>query len=115
MTYWKEEMKGFHSVLPLLSLSSTAFRSPLEEYAVHKVEIRLNRSTASGVKDVCRRTRVTPFHFHLAVFKDLLFRLSNTDDLCIAIADANRPESSIMECIGPFVNLLPLRFLRQAT
>ncbi|KAL8678456.1 MAG: hypothetical protein Q9186_005194 [Xanthomendoza sp. 1 TL-2023] len=115
LLYWKEEMKGFDSVLPLLSPSSVVSRRPLEEYALHKINVRLDRAIASRVKDVCRRIRVTPFHFYLSVFKVLLFRFSSTNDLCIGIADANRTESNMMDSIGPFVNLLPLRFRREAS
>ena len=53
---------------------------------------------------------MTPFHFYLAAFKTLLFRLLDIDDLVIGIADGNRNDSDTLNSIGFYLNLLPLRF-----
>ena len=115
LNYWKNELVGFNSVLPLLSPSVVTSRRPLKEYAVHRVDARIPLTTAARIKDACRRFRVTPFHFYLTVFKVLLFRFSNAEELCIGMGDANRLEDKKLESIGPFVNLLPLRFRLQAS
>ena len=115
LDYWKKELVGFKSVLPLLSPSAVTSRRPLKEYMVHRVDARIPLITASRIKDACRRFRVTPFHFYLTVFKVLLFRFSNAEELCIGMGDANRLEDKRLESIGPFVNLLPLRFRLQAS
>lgn len=115
LKYWKKELIGFDSVLPLLSPSMVTTRRPLKEYAVHRVDARIPSTTASRIKDACRQFRVTPFHFYLTVFKVLLFRFSNCEELCVGMGDANRSEDSKLESIGPFVNLLPLRFRLQAS
>ena len=115
LNYWKNELVGFNSVLPLLSPSAVTSRRPLNEYTVHRVDARIPSTTAARIKDACRRFRVTPFHFYLTVFKILLFRFSNAEELCIGMGDANRLEDKNLESIGPFVNLLPLRFRLQAS
>ena len=88
-------------------------RRPLEEYVIHRIDTRIDPTLALRIKETCRWHRATPFHFYLSVFKILLFRLSNAEDLCIGIGDGNRSESDMLESIGPFVNLLPLRFRRR--
>ena len=115
LNYWKNELAGFNSVLPLLSPSVVTSRRLLKEYAVHRVDARIPSTTAARIKNACRRFRVTPFHFYLTVFKVLSFRISNAEELCIGIGDANRLEDKKLESIGPFVNLLPLRFRLQAS
>ena len=115
LSYWKKELVGFDSVLPLLSPSAVTSRRPLKEYAVHRVDARIPSRTASCIRDACRRFRVTPFHFYLTVFKILLFRFSNAEEICIGMSDANRLEDKLLESIGPYVNLLPLRFRLQAS
>ena len=113
LAYWREELEGFTSVLPLLSPSAVTSRRPLPEYRVHRIDARISPASALRIKDTCKRCRVTSYHFYLAVFKILLFRFSDAEDLCIGFCDANRPESNMLESIGPFVNLLPLRFRLQ--
>ena len=110
LAYWREELEGFTSILPLLSPSAVTSRRPLAEFGVYRTDARISPASALRIKDTCKRCRVTSYHFYLAVFKILLFRLSDAEDLCIGFCDANRPESNILESIGPFMNLLPLRF-----
>lgn len=113
LSYWRTELAGFDSVLPILSPSRITTRRPLQEYLVHRVDVRINSALALRIRDTCRQQRLTPFHFYLTVFRILLFRLSSAEDLCIGIGDGNRSESDMLESIGPFVNLLPLRFCRK--
>ena len=110
LAYWREELEGFTSVLPMLSPTTVTSRRPLTEYVVHRIDARINPASALRIKDTCKKYRATSFHFYLTVFKVLLFRCSNAEELCIGFVDANRPESNMLDSIGPFVNLLPLRF-----
>lgn len=113
LAYWKQELAGFATVLPILSLSTAILRRPLHEYIIHRVDSRINPALASRIKETCRRLRLTPFNFYLSAFKVLLLRFSNVEDLCIGIGDGNRVENDTLGSIGPFVNLLPLRFRRK--
>ena len=110
LTYWRQELADYTYVLPILSPSAVTLRRPLHDYTINRIDARINPAIALRIKDTCRRNRTTPFHFYLAVFKSLLFRLSGAEDLVIGIGDANRSEQNMLEAIGPFVNLLPLRF-----
>jgi hybrid polyketide synthase / nonribosomal peptide synthetase ACE1 len=45
----------------------------------------------------------------------LLVRYTSVEDVSIGISDANRTDEAMMDSIGPFVNLLPLRFRTKGT
>jgi non-ribosomal peptide synthetase component F len=47
---------------------------------------------------------------YLSVLQVLLHRLSETDDFCIGIVDANRTDADFVDAIGFLIDMLPLRF-----
>ena len=110
LSYWRRIFPDIPSPLPLLSLTELTNRTPLTNCNTHDVEFRLDAQFSRKVQRVCREHKVTPFHFYLSVLKVLLFRYTGTLDLSIGIVDANRIESDTLGSIGPFLNLLPLRF-----
>lgn len=101
-------------VLPLLPMARTSSRVPMQKFDTHQVEFRLGTELAARVRSVSKANRCTPFHFYLAAFKAMLFSFTDAEDLIIGIADAARNDSNVMGSIGFFLNLLPLRFRRQA-
>jgi hybrid polyketide synthase/nonribosomal peptide synthetase ACE1 len=113
--YWRNEFLNIPTVLPLFPMAQVNWRRPMKKYEQHKYYIKLDPSLTALIKETCRSQKVTPFHFHLAVFKTLLFRFLGINDLCIGIADANRTDEKDMGVIGFMVNLLPLRFQLNAT
>lgn len=114
LLYWREEFRDIPSPLPLLPLSQSTSRRPLSAYPVHRVDFRIESTVAAQIQQICRQCRATPFHFYLTVFRALLYRYLGSEDLCIGIGDGNRTEDSMMDSIGPYVNLLPLRFNSQS-
>lgn len=114
LLYWREEFRDIPSPLPLLPLSQSTSRRPLSAYSVHRVDFRIESTVAAQIQQICRQCRATPFHFYLTVFRALLYRYLGSEDLCIGIGDGNRTEDSMMDSIGPYVNLLPLRFNSQS-
>lgn len=74
----------------------------------NKVEFKLNAAISTRIKATCQRNKSTPFHFHLAAFKTLLFRLLDVDDFSIGIADSNRVDNNVLSSVGMYFNLLPL-------
>ncbi|KAH7310210.1 putative hybrid NRPS/PKS enzyme [Rhexocercosporidium sp. MPI-PUGE-AT-0058] len=113
--FWREEFANLPPVLPLLPMSHVSARKPLKRYEHHKISIKLDASLTVQIKERCRSQNVSPFHFHLAVFKTLLFRFTSIDDLCIGIADTNRTAAEDAGVIGFMLNLLPLRFKSSGT
>lgn len=115
LDYWRGVFPAGEQppVLPLLPMARSSSRMAMTDYAVHQVGIRLDPAVAEQIK-LSKAHRCTPFHFYLAAFKTMLFSFTDSQDLIIGIADANRNDSDIMGSIGFFLNLLPLRFSRQS-
>ncbi|KAK2058346.1 AMP-binding enzyme [Colletotrichum caudatum] len=111
LSFWQSELSGIPGELPILPLPDAAkVRQPLKEYQSTEIGRRVNPSTMAKVRARCRDLRVTQFQFYLAIFRVLLVRLANVDDICIGIADANRLNEDTIEAVGMYLNLLPLRF-----
>jgi hybrid polyketide synthase/nonribosomal peptide synthetase ACE1 len=109
LRFWKAEFADFPDPLPILTLGKVATRPALKIYENERADIRLGPKMKTRILTLCRRSGVTPFHFYLTVFRALLVRYTDAEDVSIGIADANRTEEN-MDSIGPFVNLIPLRF-----
>jgi hybrid polyketide synthase/nonribosomal peptide synthetase ACE1 len=108
INFWRHEFDVLPDSLPL-HRSQVSKRRPLERYASHIPEFRINRQLSGKIREVARKYRSTPFHFHLAAFKVLLHRFLGTRDVCIGIADNCRRDDYMRTGIGPFLNMLPLR------
>lgn len=110
LRFWKTEYCDFPPPLPILRVSEAISRVPLTAYNNERIDVRVDSDTRAQIQAVCRRYRVTAFHFYLAVFRALLSRYTDAEDVSIGIGDANRLEKETMGSIGMFLNLLPLRF-----
>ncbi|KAG6354171.1 hypothetical protein INS49_004775 [Diaporthe citri] len=115
LQYWR---KVFHNVpepLPLLPLpGSASTRTKMgSNYNFHRATITLSHELTLRINEQSRVLKSTPFHFYLAVFRALLVRLTQGEDLCIGIASASRSQESA-DGIGPYVNLVPVRLSRKS-
>jgi hybrid polyketide synthase/nonribosomal peptide synthetase ACE1 len=115
LDFWTAEYPDFPPVLPLLPMSKVRSRQTLKAYHLNKVYMRLPVPLAEKVKATARSVKATSFHCYLAVFKTLLHRILEVEDLCIGIADGNRNDLDTLGTIGMFLNLLPLRFQSSTT
>ena len=106
--FWRREFTTIPDPLPL-HRSQISDRRPLERYASRIPNFRINSQLSGKIRQVARKYRSTPFHFHLAAFKVLLQRFLGTRDVCIGIADSCRRDDYMRTGIGPFLNMLPLR------
>lgn len=108
--YWKSELAHHPAPLPLLPFSSVKYRSSLTEYSHISLSRTVSPALSKQIEETCRLLKANMFHFYLGVFETLLFKLLNTNDFCIGMADANRWDGRMTESIGMYLNLLPLRF-----
>lgn len=109
--YWRSQFPDLPAPLPLLPLSQKSWRPNSSSFGSHLVDFRMDQALKSQIEQCCRRFKVTPFHFYLAVFRVLLFRFTNgTEDMCVGVADGNRKDADVLQSLGLFLNLLPLRF-----
>lgn len=110
MQYWRQEYSSLPEVLPLLPMSKTTVRPETQQVAsVHGSRV-IEENTVVAVKQACQTLGITAFQFHLAVVQVLLTQSLGIDDLCIGVADSNRPDVEFMDTVGFFLNLLPVRF-----
>ncbi|KGO48676.1 Acyl transferase/acyl hydrolase/lysophospholipase [Penicillium expansum] len=111
LSYWRSQFPDLPAPLPLLPLSQRSWRPNSSSFGSHLVDFRMDQALKTQIEQCCRRFKVTPFHFYLAVFRILLFRFTNgIDDMCIGVADGNRKDADVLQSLGLFLNLLPLRF-----
>lgn len=112
LTFWKSEFADLPAPLPILPLSTKIVRSPLTKYACNTVKFNLDASVSTQIQNVCKKTKTSPFNFFLATFNALLHRYVESDktDICIGMADGGRQSESVLDSVGFFLNLLPLRF-----
>ena len=116
LDFWKAELAVYPQPLPILTLSTKTSRPALRVYDNNCAAFEVRAELKGKIQAICRRHRVTPFHFYVAAFRALLLRFSppgDGEDIAIGIGDGNRTESGMMDVIGPFVNLLALRLRTQ--
>ncbi|KAM7198454.1 acyl transferase/acyl hydrolase/lysophospholipase [Rhypophila sp. PSN 637] len=127
ISYWRSQFSGndLPPRLPHLPAFPPSHRSrPSHEgdsvvpsFSSHTVKGPIDPAIKAQVDQVCRRFRVSPSHFYLAVFRAFIFRhcMASHDnprsmDMCIGVGDAGRKDSDVQDSLGLFLNLLPLRF-----
>ncbi|KAI1457563.1 hypothetical protein F4805DRAFT_174045 [Annulohypoxylon moriforme] len=108
--FWQTQYPDFPPPLPILHVSRARTRPSLTTFKDDRVETKISFETKSQIQAVCRKCRVTPFHFYLACYRTLLSRYADAGDVSIGIGDANRTEDKMVSGIGVFNNVLPLRF-----
>jgi len=115
LKYWKGVFTKIPDPLPLFPVASVNSRQMMTHYEHNTAdEIQLDSKTIAQIKDLCRRNGCTKFHFFLATLKIFLFRFLDIEDVCIGLADANRNDSESDLTMGYLLNLLPLKFDRNA-
>jgi hybrid polyketide synthase/nonribosomal peptide synthetase ACE1 len=113
LEYWKQTFTTIPAPLPLFPMAKVNSRQIMSSYEQEESEeITFDKKTEAQIKELCRQTGATKFHFFLACLKIFLFRYLDVDDLCIGLADANRNDTENELTMGYLLNLLPLRFQR---
>ncbi|KFG78693.1 putative polyketide synthase [Metarhizium anisopliae] len=108
LDFWKAKLGGCPTSLPILPWSLTKSREPIRRYEHTKVTRYIEADLSSRINHMCRKQRASIFHFYLAVFEVMLYRLLDAPDTCIGMADANRFEGNLSGSIGMYLNLIPL-------
>ena len=78
-------------------------------YETVKAERKISVESSADIKQKCRKSKATPFHFHLATLSALIARYAEIEEFCIGLGDANRKDPDVRESLGLHLNLLPLR------
>ncbi|KAJ5735043.1 uncharacterized protein N7483_000168 [Penicillium malachiteum] len=110
LSYWRSEFKDIPPVAPLLPFSKHSVRPQSTGFGSHEAHMRLDKELSDKIKACAASFKVTPYHFHLAIWQIFLLRLFDIDDICIGLGDGNRTDPDVKESIGLFLNLVPIRF-----
>jgi hybrid polyketide synthase/nonribosomal peptide synthetase ACE1 len=113
LAYWRAQYTEIQPAIPLLPFALQPMRPKVAQFGSHTAQIRLDVSLTDSIDRCCRMFKSTPFHFHLAVWKTLLLRFFDMNDVCIGLGDGNRTEADILRSMGLFLNLLPVKFSQQ--
>lgn len=115
LRFWRNEFSTCPPPLPVLRVSPTVSRPVQKRYENQRADLRVDAATKAAIWRACRARRVRPFHFFLAGFRALLARwAADADDVSVGIGDASRSHEGAMGSLGPYINLLPLRFSNDA-
>ncbi|KAJ5094616.1 hypothetical protein N7456_010477 [Penicillium angulare] len=113
LKYWRREFKEIPPVAPLLPFSRQPIRPSNSAFGSHEAHMRLDKEISDDIKKCASMFKVTPYHFHLALWQIYILRLFNVDDICIGLGDGNRTDPDVQQSIGLFLNLVPIRFHRK--
>lgn len=114
LRFWRGEFSTCPPPLPVLRVSPAVSRPVQKRYENQRADLRVDAATKAAIWRVCRAHRIRPFHFFLAAFRALLARWADAEEVSVGIGDANRSHEGAMGSLGPYINLLPLRFSNDA-
>jgi amino acid adenylation domain-containing protein len=105
--YWRDQLGG--ELPPNLRLPVDRPRAAVQTYrgAVHR--FTLDSRLATGLREVGRRARVTPYMTLFAAYATLLYRYSGQDDLRIGSPFGCRDQAALDNLVGYVANPVVLR------
>ncbi|NEP09967.1 MAG: hypothetical protein F6K14_07045 [Symploca sp. SIO2C1] len=106
LNYWEQQLSGDISALQL----PIDYPRPLVQ--THQGDCQslvLSETLTKALKDFCDQEKVTLFVTLMAVFKTLLYRYTQQEDMILCSPVAGRNRSEINDSIGYFNNVLPMR------
>jgi amino acid adenylation domain-containing protein len=106
LIYWKRKLSG---QLQALELPTNRPRAAVHTFQDASHPFSIPEEIWDKIKIFCKKEKITPFVFLLAVFKVLLYWYSGQDEIVVGTSAANRNQPGTEEIIGPIANLLPLR------
>lgn len=104
--YWRKQLSGS---LPFLRLAPGRLQPVRKSFRGATRRMQLSPQLSEGLKDLCRRERVTPFMLLLTAFMVLLHRYTGQTDLVVGAPAATRRREELEHLIGCFINLLAVR------
>lgn len=111
LRFWRAEFQTCPAPLPVLRVSPAVSRPVQRRYENQRADLRIDADTKAAIWRACKTHKVRPFHFFLAAFRALLARwAADAEEVSVGIGDANRSHEGAMGSLGPYINLLPLRF-----
>jgi amino acid adenylation domain-containing protein len=103
LDYWRKRFEGIPQVL---ELPTDRPRPALQTFHGARRTIILPRHLLDGLKALTRQEQATMFMTCLAIYKTLLYRYTNQEDISVGVALANRNRPETLPLIGYFLNML---------
>ena len=104
--YWQQQLGG---ELPVLELPTDHPRPPVQTYRGARQSLNLSTDLTNALKSLSQESGVTLFTTLLTVFKILLYRYTNIEDIIVGSIVANRNQAEVEGLIGLFANSLVMR------
>ncbi|WP_108867379.1 non-ribosomal peptide synthetase [Aquimarina aquimarini] len=105
MGYWMDQLED----VPTLNLSTDYKRPPVQSTQGAMYTFTLNSEITEKLKAYSVSKECTLFMTLLGIYKVLLYKYTNQNDICIGTPVANREQHEIATLIGYFVNTIALR------
>ncbi len=105
LAYWQQQLAD----LPVLQLPTDRPRPLMPTYRGALQPLVLPKALTAALKALSQQQGVTLFMTLLAAFQTLLFRYTNSEDIPVGSAIANRHQPNVEGLIGFFVNTVVLR------
>jgi len=102
IAFWKSQLAGSRR------LWTTAQQAPMV-FAPRRLVLRLPAETTRAVRELARRNGSTLFSTLLAAFQIALSRWTGEDDIVVGTPVANRTRQDVLETMGCFSSVVPLR------
>ncbi|GAA0740359.1 amino acid adenylation domain-containing protein [Gaetbulibacter jejuensis] len=104
--YWQER---FSDTIETLNLPLDHPRPAIYNFEGTSFSFELEGELYDRIKEYTAKNSVTLFTFLLGAFGILLSKYSRSSDIIIGTVNANRNHKDIMNSLGLFMNILPLR------
>ncbi|MFE6867288.1 amino acid adenylation domain-containing protein [Kitasatospora sp. NPDC057692] len=106
LAWWVRALSGLE---PVLDLPTDLPRPPVADRTGAEVPVILPPALTAKVRGRATELGCTPFMVLLAVWQELLARLSGTDDVPVGVPEAGRRHPDTERTIGFFINTLTVR------
>ena len=74
-----------------------------------KIKLELNPSMTADITEFCRKNKLTKSAFILSIFKLILMKTINQQDLTIGLTSAGRRHQDLDDILGVFLNVMAIR------
>ncbi len=103
--YWLDQFAG---EIPVLNLPLDRARPQIQNFAGDSVEVTIDRAFTSKIRELAEQQGVTVFMLLLAIYKLLLVRYTDLEDVVVGIPISGRSHRDLAEVIGMIVNTLAI-------
>ncbi|MBC9934890.1 non-ribosomal peptide synthetase [Chitinophaga qingshengii] len=104
--YWLDKFKG---PLPVLDLPADFPRPRIKTFKGDTFLFQMDEQLTAGLKQLAAANSATLYVLLVAMFKTLLFRYTNENELIIASDTANRTRAELNGVVGMFINKLIIK------